>query len=188
METASNYVQVFPNNLSARQFRLAFKTVIQITTPPSPLANSQPLLPSTLLEVVHDRALNPSSTLIPAQGPNPDLSQSAPLSEQAVLTLALLDSLSFLRIDDLKEWLPLAAQLINAIADRNMRHTCIDRFWEALAGGEMDVDRAHCCVTWWSTEGGRELVLFGAETAGDSDESGAYMSVAVGDVAPESKL
>lgn len=90
---ASNYIQVFPNNLSARQFRLAFKTVIQITAPPSPLANSQPLLPSILLEVVHDRALNASSTLIPAQGPNPDLSQSPPLSEQAVLTLALLDSL-----------------------------------------------------------------------------------------------
>ncbi|KAJ5990739.1 hypothetical protein N7522_010946 [Penicillium canescens] len=183
-----NLFAVFPNNLSARQFRLAFKTVIQITAPPSPLANSQPLLPSILLEVVHNRALNASSTPIPAQGPNPDLSHSPPLSEQAVLTLALLDSLSSLRVDDLKEWLPLAAQLINAISDRNMRHTCIDRFWEALAGGEMDVDRAHCCVTWWSTEGGRELVLFGAETAGDSDESGPYMSGAVGGVAPESKL
>jgi hypothetical protein len=38
---------------------------------------------------------------------------------------------------------------------------------------EVDVDRSHCCVKWWSTEGGRELVLFGAETAPDeSDESG----------------
>lgn len=117
------------------------------------------------------------------------MSQSAPESEQTVLTLALLDSLSFLRVEDLKEWLPLAAQLINAISDRHMRHTCIDRFWEALAGGEMDVDRAHCCVTWWSTEGGRELVLFGAETApGESDENGPFMSGAVGGVAPESKL
>jgi hypothetical protein len=117
------------------------------------------------------------------------MSQGPPLSEQAVLTLALLDSLSFLRVEHLKEWLPLAAQLINTISDRNMRHTCIDRFWEALAGGEMDVDRSHCCVTWWSTEGGRELVLFGAETAPDElDESGPYMSGAVGGVAPESKL
>ncbi|KAJ5143203.1 Pentaxin [Penicillium bovifimosum] len=184
-----NLFAVFPHNLSARQFRLAFKTVIQITAPPSPLANSQPLLPSTLLEVVHDRALNASSTPMPPQGPNPDMSQSPPLSAQAVLTLALLDSLSFLRVEDLKEWLPLAAQLINKISDRNMRHVCIDRFWEALAGGEMDVDRAHCCVTWWSTEGGRELVLFGAETGeGGSDENGPYMSGAVGGVAPESKL
>ncbi|KAJ5336159.1 uncharacterized protein MYU51_014951 [Penicillium brevicompactum] len=187
-----NLFAVFPNNLSARQFRLAFKTVIQITAPPSPLANTQPILPSILLEVVHERALNASSTPIPPQGPSPDMSQSPPLSEQAVLTLALLDSLAFLRVDDLKEWLPLAAQLINAIADRNMRHICIDRFWEALAGGEMDVDRAHCCVTWWSTEGGRELVLFGAETAdaapGDAEASGPFMSGAVGEIAPESKL
>ncbi|KAJ5503002.1 Pentaxin [Penicillium fimorum] len=184
-----NLFAVFPNNLSARQFRLAFKTVIQITAPPSPLANSQPLLPSTLLEVVHDRALNASSTPLPPQGPNPDMSQSPPVSEQAVLTLALIDSLSFLLVDDLKEWLPFTAQLINAISDRNMRHACIERFWEALAGGEMDVDRSHCCVAWWSTEGGRELVLFGAETApGESDESGPYMSGAVGGVAPESKL
>jgi hypothetical protein len=120
------------------------------------------------------------------------MSESPPLSEQAVLTLALLDSLAFLRVDDLKEWLPLSAQLINAISDRNMRHICIDRLWEALAGGEMDVDRAHCCVTWWSTEGGRELVLFGAETAdagtGEPDASGPYMTGAVGDIAPESKL
>lgn len=188
-KVGSNRPQVFPNNLSARQFRLAFKTVIQITAPPSPLANTQPLLPSILLEVVHDRALNASSTPLPPQGPNPDMSQSPPVSEQAVLTLALLDSLSFLRVEDLKEWLPLAAQLINTISDRNMRHACIDRFWEALAGGEMDVDRSHCCVTWWSTEGGRELVLFGAETAeNESDESGPYMSGAVGGVAPESKL
>ncbi|OQE93731.1 hypothetical protein PENNAL_c0005G08466 [Penicillium nalgiovense] len=184
-----NLFAVFPNNLSGRQFRLAFKTVIQITAPPSPLANTQPLLPSILLEVVHDRALKASSTPIPPQGPNPDMSQSSPLSEQAVLTLALLDSLSFLRVEHLKEWLPLAAQLINTISDRNMRHACIDRFWEALAGGEMDVDRSHCCVTWWSTEGGRELVLFGAETGPEeSDESGPYMSGAVGGVAPESKL
>lgn len=56
----------------------------------------------------------------------------------------------------------------------------------------MDVDRAHCCVTWWSTEGGRELVLFGAEPAPgsgqDTYDNGPFMSGAVGGVAPESKL
>ncbi|KAJ5084194.1 hypothetical protein NUU61_008773 [Penicillium alfredii] len=187
-----NLFAVFPNNLSARQFRLAFKTVIQVTAPPSPLANNQPLLPSILLEVVHDRALNASSTPIPPQaGVSADSGPTVPLSEQAVLTLALIDSLSFLRVDDLKEWLPLAAQLINTIPDREMRHICVDRFWEALSSGEMDVDRAHCCVAWWSTQGGRELVLFGAETshgAGESQESGPYMTGAVGGVAPENKL
>ncbi|GLI81399.1 hypothetical protein PoHVEF18_009780 [Penicillium ochrochloron] len=186
-----NLFAVFPDNLSARQFRLAFKTVIQVTAPPSPLANSQPLLPSILLEVVRDRALTASTTPIPPNTQNGSSPDQQPLSAQAVLVLALIDSLSFLRVDDLKEWLPLTAQLINAIPDRAMRHVCVDRFWEALSGGEMDVDRAHCCVTWWSTRGGRELVLFGAAAeagAGEGEEGGPFMSGAVGAVAPESKL
>ncbi|KAJ5485457.1 hypothetical protein N7539_005445 [Penicillium diatomitis] len=200
---------VFPENLSARQFRLAFKTVIKVTTPPSLLSNTQPLLPSILLEVVRDRALTASTDPIPPTSPSQSQSQptqsadpSQPLlSAQAVLTLALIDSLSYLRVDDLKEWLPLTAESINAIADRGMRRACVDRFWTALSGGEMDVDRAHCCVEWWSTRGGRELVLFGAESAGgsgpgaglgqdeDGDGAGAqggpFMSGALGAVAPE---
>ncbi|KAJ5310624.1 Polyadenylation factor subunit 2 [Penicillium atrosanguineum] len=189
-----NLFAVFPENLSARQFRLAFKTVIQVTAPPSPLANSQPLLPSILLEVVRDRALHASTTPIPPTVQNsstPDLGKAPPLSAQAVLTLALIDSLSFLRVDDLKEWLPLTAELINAIPDPAMRQACVDRFWEALSGGEMDVDRAHCCVAWWSTRGGRELLLFGAQPAPGAvpdDDNGPYMSGAVGGVAPEHKL
>ncbi|KAJ5707279.1 hypothetical protein N7488_007080 [Penicillium malachiteum] len=192
-----NLFAVFPENLSGRQFRLAFKTVIEVTAPPSPLANIQPMLPSILLEVVRERALNASTTpIIPTAGnsPSADTGSELPLSAQAVLTLALIDSLSFLRVDDLEDWLPLTAQLINSIADRTMRHACVDRFWEALSGGEMDVDRAHCCVNWWSTRGGRELVLFGAEPAPgagpgvEPEDSGPFMTGAVGDVAPESKL
>lgn len=141
--------------------------------------------------------MNASTTpIIPtAQNSNnstPELGNQPPLSVQAVLTLALIDSLSFLRVDDLKEWLPLTAELISAVPDRTMRHVCIDRFWEAISGGEMDVDRAHCCVAWWSTQGGRELVLYGAESAESADDGneteGPFMSGAVGVVAPESKL
>ncbi|KAJ5591635.1 uncharacterized protein N7459_002004 [Penicillium hispanicum] len=190
-----NLFAVFPENLSARQFRLAFKTVIQVTAPPSPLANSQPLLPSILLEVVRDHALNASTSPIvptPQNKSSPDLGNEPLFSAQAVLILALIDSLSFLRVDDLKEWLPLTAQLINSIPDRTMRHLCVDRFWEILSNGEMDVDRAHCCVNWWSTRGGRELVLFGAESApgagSETADSGPYMSGAVGGIAPETKL
>ncbi|KAJ5637343.1 hypothetical protein N7490_007222 [Penicillium lividum] len=189
-----NLFAVFPDNLSARQFRLAFKTVIQVTAPPSPLANSQPVLPSILLEVVRDRALNASTTPITPTSGNSlsDMDNETPLSAKAVLTLALIDSLSFLRVDDLEDWLPLTAELINTIGDRIMRHACVDRFWEALSMGEMDVDRAHCCVNWWSTQGGRELVLYGAEpTPGaesKAEEIGPFMSGAVGRVAPESKL
>lgn len=132
-----------------------------------------------------------STVPIPPSTQNGSTPDQQLLSAQAVLILALIDSLSFLRVQDLKEWLPLTAQLINTISDRRMRNVCVGRFWEALSGGEMDVDRAHCCVTWWSTRGGRELVLFGAEpgpAAGPEGEEGGpmpFMSGAVGAVAPE---
>ncbi|GFF28787.1 peroxisomal membrane protein PEX17 [Aspergillus udagawae] len=189
-----NLFAVFPDNLSARQFRLAFKTVIKVTAPPSLVANSQPLLPSILLEVLHERALNASDKMLPqstqgAAGAHQGL--APPVSERAALILALIDTLCFLRVEDLEEWLPLTANLIHTIRTPEMRGVCIERFWEALSSGEMDVERAHCCVTWWSTRGGRELVLFG-NTAPDADSGshaeGAYMSGAVGGVAPESKL
>jgi hypothetical protein len=185
--------KVFPDNLSARQFRLAFKTVIKVTAPPSLVANSQPLLPSILLEVLHERALNASDKTLPqsTQGAASAQGLAPPVSEQAALILALIDSLCFLRVEDLEEWLPLTANLIHTIRTPEMREMCIERFWEALSSGEMDVDRAHYCVTWWSTRGGRELVLFGNTAPGadsGSHAEGAYMSGAVGGVAPESKL
>ncbi|OJJ50517.1 hypothetical protein ASPZODRAFT_126405 [Penicilliopsis zonata CBS 506.65] len=211
---------VFPHNLSARQFRLAFKTVMQVTAPPSPLANNQPLLPSILLETLHERARSASTSLLPpspnaaaqtqvqaSSSPSSSLSSDpttiAALTEQAVLVLALIDSLCFLRVPDLQEWLPLAAQLIHLIptaADSgtvpDMRALCIDRFWEGLSGGEMDVERAHFCVTWWCTGGGRELLLYGPSDPdhlqpglghADPDPDGLYMTGAV-DPAPETKL
>ena len=86
------------------------------------------------------------------------------------------------------------------IPDAQMRKVCVDRFWDALSGGEMDVDRANFCVMWWSTRGGRELVLFGEEPGterrGQSGEeptaevqAGPYMSGAlVEESEPSSKL
>lgn len=115
------------------------------------------------------------------------MGKAIPLSEQAALTLSLIDGLCFLRVDDLEEWLPLTASLVNVIRDPDMRAHCVQRFWDALSNGEMDVERANYCVTWWSTKGGRELVMFGPETEHPSDQ-GAYMSGAIGGVAPESKL
>jgi hypothetical protein len=115
------------------------------------------------------------------------MGQTTPLSEQAALTMSLIDGLCFLRVEDLEEWLPLAANLINTIREPEMRHACVERFWDALSNGEMDVERAHYCVTWWSTKGGRELILFGNEpdNAETDNAQGAYMSGAVGAVAPE---
>ncbi|RAH70438.1 putative peroxisomal membrane protein Pex17 [Aspergillus aculeatinus CBS 121060] len=205
-----NLFAVFPDNLSARQFRLAFKTVIQVTAPPSPIANSQPLFPSVLLEVLYDRALHANSDkLLPQPAPGdadeggPELNAPPPVTEQAALTLALIDSLCFLHVDELEDWLPLTAQLLTAIRAPDMHKLCVERFWEALSNGEMDVERAHFCVTWWSTRGGREMVLYGAADLSDSvtaatveggagagaEAEGAFMmSGALGSVARESKL
>ncbi|WEW57868.1 hypothetical protein PRK78_003335 [Emydomyces testavorans] len=180
---------VFPQNLSSRQFRLAFRTVLRITAPPSPLVNSQPLLPSILLQLLYDRALNAPTTPLPQPRTTADRSPTEDplLSEQAVLALTVIDCLCFLRVEMLEEWLNLTAHLISQIQDRTMRSTCQERFWDALSSGEMDVERAYFCVMWWSTRGGRDKVLFGAE----EDVQIPYMSGALeaGSAEPrESKL
>jgi len=158
----------FPANLSPRQFRFAFKTLMQITTPPAPLSADQPMLSETLLEMLHYRALHAPTTPMP---PSPDQTEATTqsiqpaLSEQAVLLLTLLDALPTLPINLLKDWLPLSADLLNVIKEMSMKEVCKARFWEVLESGEMDVERSAVCVEWWSTRGGRERVLFGHEEA-----------------------
>lgn len=160
--------RVFPHNLSPRQFRLAFKTLMRVTAPPSTLSASHPDLPATLLELVFHRALNapvdalpPDAVALALQG-----SDAPPpaLSEQAVLALTLIDSLPFLPIALLDEWLPLCAELLNQITDDGMRETVKARYWEVLVSGEMDAERSGVAVNWWTTRGGRELVLYGRES------------------------
>lgn len=159
---------VFPENLSPRQFRLAFKTLMRVTAPPSALSATHPELPATLLELVYHRALNaptdtlpPDSVALALQGSD---APPPPLSEQAVLALTLIDSLPFLSIFLLEEWLPLCAELLNQIDDDMMRETVKSRFWEVLVSGEMDAERSGVAVNWWTTCGGRSMVLFGRET------------------------
>ena len=165
----------FPENLSARQFRLAFKTVIRISAPQSRIAISQPMLQSTLLELVYDRALNASPKVLPdASG----MEKGPRLSEQAVLVMAIFDSLCYLPISILDEWLSLTSTLFTHIGDPVMKQTCRQRMWEALSSGEMDVERASTCVAWWNSRGGREMVLFGDEPIGQEPAlmSGALQS------------
>lgn len=96
------------------------------------------------------------------------------MSEQGVLLLALIDSLVFLQIEGLAEWLPLAAQSIHQITDPALGHACKKRFWDVLSDGEMDLERAAFCVMWWSTGGGRRMVLYGKKKPnGESLMSGA---------------
>ena len=179
--------KVFPQNLSARQFRLAFKTLLRLTSPPAALAASEPMLSATLLELLHERA-NQSSTLPLPPNPTDGTSQTespVDLSEQAVLTLTIIDTLTHLPLDLLDDWLPLAADLVNQIEDAAMRQYCKEHFWHILVGGEMDPNRSGVCHAWWSTRGGREMLLFGRETA---SEDIAHMSGALPDEHGESKL
>ncbi|KUL89928.1 hypothetical protein ZTR_02859 [Talaromyces verruculosus] len=198
-----NLFAVYPQNLSVRQFRLAFKSVVRIAAPPSPLSNTQPLLAATLLELAHERALTASSTLLPPSTQSSSIENAletppAPLSEKSGIILAMIDSFPCLLVEDLEEFLPLTARLIHTLpsgdeAAQSVRRTCIERFWEVLSNGEMDVERANFCVIWWSSRGGRELLLFGEDHQGgfigQQQEEEVVMSGGLVDVVPrESKL
>ncbi|KAL5322546.1 hypothetical protein ACEPPN_010519 [Leptodophora sp. 'Broadleaf-Isolate-01'] len=176
----------FPRNLSPRQFRFAFKALIQICTPPNPLSTSHPFMAETLLEMLHHRALNAPTTPLPPsvaiKSEADAKTQEIPLSEQAVLLLTLLDALPNVTMAVLEVWLPLSADLLNVIPDPSMKEHCKRRFWEVLEGGEMDVERSAVCVAWWGTRGGRERVLFGEA------EGGPFMSGGLGAPGRESRL
>lgn len=179
--------RVFPHNLSARQFRLAFKTLLRLSNPPAALASREPMLSSTLLELLHERA-SQASTIPLSPPPTDKTSEAEPpidLSEQAVLTLTIIDTLTQLPLDLLDEWLPVATEMVNRIEDSAMREYCKEHFWHVLVGGEMDPDRSGLCHAWWSTGGGREMVLFGTEMNEDQELS---MSGALPDEARENKL
>ncbi|KAK3676174.1 hypothetical protein LTR78_003924 [Recurvomyces mirabilis] len=159
--------RVFPSNLSMRQFRLAFKTLVRLTAPPSPLSATQPMLPVILLDLLHERAIHasqvplfPEATSTAPDGPPEALME---LSEQTVLTLTIIDTLTHLPLELLKEWLPLTAEMVNRVDDFGMREHCKEHFWALLVGGEMDPDQSQLCAGWWSTAGGKELLLYGQE-------------------------
>lgn len=83
------------------------------------------------------------------------------MSEQCALVHALIDSLPFLEVSSLEDWLPTTAASVHSIQEPTQRDTAKYRFWEVLSNGEMDVARAAVCVAWWATRGGRELLLHG---------------------------
>jgi hypothetical protein len=161
--------RVFPHNLSARQFRLAFKNLIKVVSPPSRIAVTQPMLAATLLDLVHERAIHAPNTPLPPtyvalSESTPELESVAPsaipdMSEQAVLILTLIDTLPCLSLTLLEEWLPLTAAATQMITDPAMREYCKKHFWETLVGGEMDPERSQICVRWWTSRGGRESLL-----------------------------
>ncbi|KAL8785312.1 MAG: hypothetical protein Q9213_003457 [Squamulea squamosa] len=154
--------EVFPQSLTPRQFRLAFTKLVRITSPPSLMSTLRPLLSSALLEVVRFRADNASTQRLASLSKN-DQPDAQSMAEQAVLVLALIDSLPFLHLDALEDWLPIVARLCLSIQDPALQHECNHRLWDSLSKGEMDLDRAALCVKWWNTGRGREMVLYGEE-------------------------
>lgn len=154
----------FPRRISPRQFRVAFKTVMQIVSPPFPIASLEPHLSETLLDMLRAQATSantmrlPSSNESAAGGPDAAALES-PMSEQSSLVLALIDSLPFLPLPLLEEWLTVAAEAMSQIGDPSLRGPVRERFLDILVSGELDVERAAIGVAWWGTKGGRQLVL-----------------------------
>lgn len=72
--------QVFPQNISPQQFRMAIKTLIRITS------GSEP---SLILELVRYRL------------------EQAPPEQSKALVLTLIDALAYLPLDQLEDWLPI---------------------------------------------------------------------------------
>ncbi|KAJ1335108.1 hypothetical protein MN608_01843 [Microdochium nivale] len=64
----------FPARISPRQFRLAFKTVMQIASPPFPISASHPELSEALLEMLRFRALEGGASTTPLPPPSSETS------------------------------------------------------------------------------------------------------------------
>ncbi|KAG8624690.1 hypothetical protein KVT40_007757 [Elsinoe batatas] len=156
--------KVFPQNLSARQFRLAFKNLVKVVSPPNAVAHQEPMLAAILLDLIHERAIHAPVIPLPPSRTQPQAhDQSPPVSEQAVLVLTLLDALPFIEIGLLQEWLPMMPGLLHNIADERMREHCIKHLWDTMMGGDMDSERSQVCVGWWTTGGGMESTLYGGQ-------------------------
>lgn len=165
-----NLFTSFPAHISPRQFRVAFRTVTQIVSPPFPVSATNPELAETLLEMLRFRAEHASTSPLPAEGPEGDV-----FSEQSALVLALVDALPFLDLGLLEAWLPLAAGSVVGVTDLGLRVPVRKRFWEVLESGEMDVERSALAVSWWYARGGREMVLGAERGGGEVVMSGALV-------------
>lgn len=153
-------LESFPSSLTPRQFRLAIKSLMQVSAPFTPIANAIPQLQEIVFDIIKHRIAQASET--PIKPSDAALTESANMvSEKSVLVVSIIENLNFLPALLLQEWLVIAAEQIHKITDAIQKDDCQKRFWEVLSSGEMDVERAAVCVTWWTSRGGRELVLYG---------------------------
>jgi hypothetical protein len=146
----------FPEHLSPRQFRIAFKTIIQIASPPFPVSATNSELSEILLEMVRFRCMTARAERLP---PALDALDQPPYSEQSTLVLAIIDSLPFLPLPLVEEWLNVTSGLMPHVMDMDLRLAVWRRFWELLENGEMDVERSFLAVAWWHSSGGRDRVF-----------------------------
>ncbi|KAK2070382.1 hypothetical protein P8C59_004880 [Phyllachora maydis] len=181
---AESLFRSFPSHMSPRQFRLAFKSTMQVLSPPFPVSASHPDLAETLLEMVRLRFASAGTALLP---PRPGAFAAAgglprpneePISEQSTLVLTLVDSLPYLPLVMVEEWMTMAALSIHDISDSMLRQVVQKRFWDILVSGELDVERSAIAVAWWGTRGGREAVLYGAGQLAPGTQQQFLMSVA----------
>ncbi len=153
-------LQSFPHLLNPRQFRLAVRTVTRLAAPPSSIATIIPSMQAVIMDLLSNRFMSAADVVLPPSVDIPPEGEK-PLSEKSVFLLAIIDCLSSLFVPLLLEWLPTTADLLHKINDPLQRSICLQRFWEVLSNGNMDVERAAACVAWWNSRGGRELVVYG---------------------------
>ena len=149
--------KAFPSALSARQFRLAFGTLIKECSPPKPISSLQPHLVDVILEILCERAAQASTEALP----NLVDEGAVGLSEKDVCILALIDGLPSMEVDIMARWLDPAADLLNTIRNEGSKQRIRERFWDVLSG-ELDVERAEIAARWWTSMGGRGRVVFGS--------------------------
>ena len=153
--------ETFPSAISPRQFCMAIKSLVKISSPPFSISTTEPLLPSLILEIVRSKIEPASAAPLAGQfDENSTIPQQPSLSEKASYQLAVIDSLPLLPLHQLEDWLELTAASLATINDPNQHQICLQRFWEVFSNGEMDVDRASLCLAWWGTKGGREAVAY----------------------------
>jgi hypothetical protein len=147
--------KAFPTSLSARQFRLAFSTLVGEASPPQPISSLHPHMVDVLLEILSEKISRATTTPLSA-----GVDEGAVgLSEKDVCILALIDSLPLMEVKVMLRWLDPAAKLLNSVKDVGSKQRIKERFWDVLSG-ELDVSRAEVAVRWWG-EGGRDKVVLG---------------------------
>ncbi|PWW79554.1 hypothetical protein C7212DRAFT_356384 [Tuber magnatum] len=156
--------KAFPASLSARQFRLAFGTLIRECSPPQEISSLQPHLAEVIIEILAERA---KTALTEPLGNKVD-EGAVGLSEKDVCVLALIDGLPAMEIGVMERWLDPTADLLNSIGNEGSKGRIRERFWDVLSG-ELDVERAEVAVRWWTSAGGRDKVLLGLGKGGGAE-------------------